>query len=207
MASRGSKASVGAFAASLVETTFVLLAVPYVAFASEAPALTDAVLSAKWYGTGPYLQALAAPALLLAATCWLDRAFDSFRRQNVAFALEASFTVVSVALVALLAHLIAPVWVAWVFGVLAFIYYWVYFFVAFTACNFPMESFRRASRNGVIVIFLVLLGAAAIHGFRELPIRIVLYLALMASVLAFWLARLGGRATARALLRAPVGRA
>ena len=52
--------------------------------------MTEAVLSEKWRGTGPYLQALSGAALLLSATCWLDRAFDSFRRQNVAFLLEAS---------------------------------------------------------------------------------------------------------------------
>ena len=99
IASRGTRVAVGRFAAALVEALFVVLVVPYVAFAVEASALTDAVLADKWRGTGPYLTALAGPALLLAATCWLDRAFDSFRRQRVAFLLEASFTVVAVTLV------------------------------------------------------------------------------------------------------------
>ena len=103
----------GALCRGLVEATFVVLVVPYIAFAIEAPALTDALLSRKWHGTGPYLQALAGPALMLAATCWLDRAFDSFRRQHVAFSLEASFTLISIAIRRLVIALIDAVSVVW----------------------------------------------------------------------------------------------
>ena len=61
-------------------------------------------------------QLLFAAALMLAATCWLDRAFDSFRRQSVAFALEATFTIASVGTVGALSRLLDPVAVTWVFG-------------------------------------------------------------------------------------------
>ena len=127
IASRGGRLAVGRFAASLVESVFIVLVVPYVVCALEAPGLTDAVLSQKWRGTGPYLQALAGAALMLAATCWLDRAFDSFRRQHVAFMLEASFTLGSVIVVGCVSRLAGPVTSAWVFGVLASLYYWIYF--------------------------------------------------------------------------------
>jgi O-antigen/teichoic acid export membrane protein len=205
IASRGTRLSVGRFAAGLVEALFVVLVVPYVAFAVEAPALTDAVLSQKWNGTGPYLQALAGPALMLAATCWLDRAFDSFRRQRVGFSLEAGFTFTSVILVGCLSRVIAPVLVAWVFGALALIYYWIYFLLTFIACEFPMEEFRRASRNCLIVVCGVLLGAGVIHFDSQLAVRAALYAALMASAMSFWFKWLGGAVTIRALLRSRVG--
>ena len=151
-ASRGAKLAVGRFAAGLVELTFVVLVVPYIAFAIEAPALADGLLSDKWHGTAPYLQALCAPALLLAATCWLDRSFDSFHKQNVAFRLEASFTVVSVCLIAVASRLVPPVTVAWLFGIAAVIYYWLYFLVTFVACGFPMIEFRRVCVSGVFTL-------------------------------------------------------
>ena len=138
---------VGGFAAALAEALFVVLVVPYVAFAIEAPRLTDALLSPKWRGTGPYLSSLVLPAVLLASTCWLDRAFDSFRRQRVAFALEASFTITAVALVGCLTHFVAPTSVIRAFAVLAFVYYWFYFFMTFIACNFDLEKFRHALDN------------------------------------------------------------
>lgn len=200
IASRGSRLDVGRFAAGLVEAVFVALIVPYTAFAVEAPVLTDAVLSEKWHGTGPYLQALAGPALLLAATCWLDRAFDSFRRQNAAFSLEGSFTVIVVAVVAFLAPRIQPVAVAWTFGTLALVYYWIYFLVTFVACGFPMQDFRRAVRNGLIISCIVLSGALAVHAVEQLLVRFIVYFALMSGVALIWFKWLGGAATIRALL-------
>jgi O-antigen/teichoic acid export membrane protein len=173
--------------------------VPYVALVFEAPMLADAVLSARWHGTGPYLQALAGPALLLAATCWLDRAFDSFRRQRVAFALEASFTVISVLLVGCLSMVLEPVAVAWAFGLLALAYYWIYFLMTFIACGFPMAEFRRACRNGAIIIAAVAAGAAAARLADSILLRAACYAALMAGVIALWIRYLGGAATMRIL--------
>jgi O-antigen/teichoic acid export membrane protein len=191
IASRGSRLAVGRFAAGLVEATFVMLVVPYVAFAIEAPALTDAVLSEKWRGTGPFLQALAGPALLLAATCWLDRAFDSFRRQKVAFSLEASFTVVAVVLVAFLSKLLDPVSVAWVYGTLAFAYYWIYFLVTFVACGFELADFRRACVTGLASLITALLLGVLAHQITELAWRLPAYAVVTAVVIALW-ARLRG---------------
>ncbi len=205
IASRESKSTVGRFAASVVETTFVMLIVPYVAFAIEAPAITDALLSQKWRGTGPYLQALASPALVLAATCWLDRAFDSFKRQRVAFLLEASFTIASVILVGCLSTLISPLLVSWAFGMLALVYYWVYFLVTFVACGFPMEEFRRANRNAMIVICLVLLCAISSQLASLLMTRLALYTMTMATVITIWFRCLDGGATVRTLMQSRVG--
>ena len=146
IASRGSAAAVGRFAAGLVEATFIVMVVPYVALAIEAPALTDGVLAAKWQGTGPFLQAFAGPALLLATTCWLDRAFDSFRRQKVAFTLEATFTSASVILVAIASRYLDAVTVSWAFAVLAMIYYWTYSLMTFVACKFPLDDFKARLR-------------------------------------------------------------
>ena len=204
IASRGTRLEVGRFAAGLVETLFVVMLVPYVAFALEAPALTDGLLAQKWHGTGPYLQALAGPALMLAATCWLDRAFDSFRRQNVAFALEASFTFVSVTLVALLAKLVPPVWVAWVFGLVGIIYYWTYFMLTFTACGFPFADFRRVCTTGVLAAVAVLILGALAHQLPELIWRLPAYLLLLALLGTSWLRYRGGWATLRQLLRSRI---
>jgi len=201
IASRGTRASVGRFAAGLVETVFVMLVGPYVAFAIEAPALTDAVLSDRWRGTGPYLQALAGPALVLSATCWLDRAFDSFRRQNVAFSLEATFTIISVALVACLSKLAEPVTIAWLFGSAALIYYWIYFLLTFIACEFPMEDFWRATRNGLVLACVVLLGALTIHAVSQPVARVALYATLIATVVGVWFRCLGGATTIRTFTR------
>jgi O-antigen/teichoic acid export membrane protein len=203
IASRGGRSAVGRLAAGVVEATFVMLVVPYVGFAIEAPAITDAVLSAKWHGTGPYLQALAGPALVLAATCWLDRAFDSFGRQRVAFSLEASFTIVSVALVGTLSKFAGPLWVTWSFGLLALVYYWTYFLAAFVACGFSMAEFRRANRNGLIVACMVSACAAAIQLAPWLTARLTLYAMTMAAVVAVWFRYLDGAATLRALTRTP----
>ena len=204
IASRENKSTVGRFAASVVETTFVMLIVPYVAFAIEAPAITDALLSQKWRGTGPYLQALASPALVLAATCWLDRAFDSFKRQRVAFLLEASFTIVSVIVVGCLSNLISPLLVSWAFGMLALVYYWLYFLVTFVACGFPMEDFRRANWNGMIVICLVLICAVSSQLASWLMARLALYTMTMATVIAIWFRYLDGGATVRTLMQSRV---
>ena len=204
IASRGARVMVGRFAAALVEALFVVLVVPYVAFAVEASALTDAVLAERWRGTGPYLTALAGPALLLAATCWLDRAFDSFRRQRVAFLLEASFTVVAVTLVGWLSRVIDPVAVTWVFAVLAFGYYWIYFLVTFVACGFDLAQFRHACLTGVAVLAVALLLGILVHQTLRLGWRLPAYAAVMAAVLVYWNRLRGGADTLRMLLQSRV---
>jgi len=205
IASRGNRSAVGRLAAGLVEATFVAMVVPYVAFAIEAPALTDSLLSAKWHGTGPYLQALAGPALLLAATCWLDRAFDSFRRQKAAFALEASFTLASVALVACLSRFVGAVTVAWAFAALAIIYYWTYFLVTFVACAFPLADFRRACTTGLLALSIALTLGAVAHVLPGLPLRLPAYAVLTAIVILWWIRFRGGAEILRILMRSRVG--
>jgi len=204
IASRGAPVAVGRFAAALVETVFVLLLVPYVAFTFEAPSLTDAVLSEKWHGTGPYLQALAGPALLLAATCWLDRAFDSFRRQNVAFSLEASFTIASVAVVGVLARYLDSITVAWAFGGLAMVYYWIYFLATFKACGFDLADFRRACTTALATAAVALALGWATHRLPGLEWRVPAYALLMGVVLGAWIGLRGGRATLRMLMQSRV---
>jgi hypothetical protein len=204
IASRGSRLSVGRFAAGLVEAAFVVLVVPYSAFAIEAPALTDAVLSPKWQGTGPYLQALAGPALLLATTCWLDRAFDSFRRQSVAFSLEASFTAISVLAVGYLSHYIDAVSVVWVFGALALAYYWLYFLTTFVACGFPLADFRRACTTGSLALGAALIFGALTHQIPMLFLRFPAYALLLAGVIAIWIRFRGGAAILRMLVHSRV---
>jgi O-antigen/teichoic acid export membrane protein len=205
IASRGSPAAVGRFAAGLVEATFVVMVVPYVALAIEAPALTDGLLSYKWHGTGPFLQALAGPALLLAATCWLDRAFDSFRRQKVAFTLEASFTSVSVLLVALLSRYVGAVTVAWAFGILAIIYYWTYFLMTFVACAFPLADFSRACVTGLLAVAAALSLGVAAHQIPALLLRLPSYGVAMAVIILWWIRFRGGADILRLLMRSRVG--
>jgi O-antigen/teichoic acid export membrane protein len=205
VASRGNRLDVGRYAANLVEAMFVILVVPYVALIFEARTIADALLSAKWHGTGPYLQALAGPALLLAATCWIDRAFDSFQRQRAAFMLEASFTVTSVTVVACVSKIVDPVTVAWIFGAMALVYYWTYFFVTFVACGFPMREFWRASRAGLVLICMAAAVAIPLHMAGSLPLRSALYAFIMASMIAFWFRFLGGAGTVRALLQSKIG--
>ncbi len=205
IASRGTKPAVGRFAAGLVELAFVTLLVPYVAFAFEAPMLADGLLSERWHGTGPYLQALCAPGLLLAATCWLDRSFDSFNRQNVAFRLEASFTLASVCLIAGLSRVVAPVTVAWTFGTAAAIYYWIYFLVTFKACGFPMGEFRRVCASGVLAASVALVACALVQRLPGLPLRLALYLTLTIMLLAAWMRFRGGLDTLRLIMRSRVG--
>jgi O-antigen/teichoic acid export membrane protein len=205
IASRGTKGAVGRFAAGLVEAGFIMLVVPYIVFAIEAPALTDELLSARWYGTGPYLRALAAPALMLAATCWLDRAFDSFRRQNVAFALEATFTVAAVGTVGALSRLLDPVAVTWVFGTMGVIYYWTYFLMVFVSCGFPRADFGRACLNGALAAAVTLIVAAAAHRLQQPSWRVMNYAALYATVVATWIRFCGGAAILGMLIRSRVG--
>ncbi len=205
IASRGTREAVGRIASALVETMFVALVVPYTAFAIEAPALTDELLSEKWHGTGPYLRALAAPALMLAATCWLDRAFDSFRRQHAGFALEASFTVVSVATVGVLAQFLDPVSVTWAFAGLGLVYYWVYFLTTFFACGFPLADFRRACGSGLGALLVAVVGAATVHQAPPTLARVVGYGFLMTVVLAGWLRVRGGAAILKTLAQLHVG--
>jgi O-antigen/teichoic acid export membrane protein len=205
IASRGSRAAVGRLAANLAETTFIVLLVPYVAFALEAPAATDQLLSVKWHGTGVYLQALAGPALLLAATCWMDRAFDSFRRQNAAFLLEASFTLASVTLVAVLSRLIDPVSVAWAFGTLGMIYYWTYFLVTFVACEFPLADFRHACVTGALAAATALSLGGLVHQLTALGVRLAAYAVLMLVTIVCWARFRHGAETLRVLLQARVG--
>jgi O-antigen/teichoic acid export membrane protein len=205
IASRGTRVSVGRFAASLVEAAIVVLAVPYAAFALEAPAMTDGLLAEKWHGTGPFFQALAGPALLLAATCWLDRAFDSFRRQRVAFCLEAGFTLVSVGLVGYLSRLVDAVEIAWIYGAVAIAYYWIYFLTTFIACEFPMHDFRRACLTGTLAILAAVgLGSLA-HQVPSIIIRVIAYVLLMALLVVMWMKFRGGADTLRLLMRSRVG--
>lgn len=204
-ASRGTKLSVGRFAAGLVEMTFVLLLVPYMAFALEAPALADGLLSAKWHGTAPYLQALCAPALLLAATCWLDRSFDSFHRQNVAFRLEASFTVLSVCLIAVVSRWVPPVAVAWMYGITGTLYYWIYFLVTFVSCGFPMGDFRRVCANAVLCAAVAFGVCLLVHRLPGLPLRCAGYAVLTIMLVAGWMRFRRGLDTMRLVLRSRVG--
>lgn len=201
LASRRDRASVGRFAAGLVEIGFVLMLVPYAALSIEAPGLTDLILGANWAGTGIYLQALAAPALLLAATCWLDRAFDSFRRQNVALALELTFTLVSVSAVAIASRLLTGPEVTWLFGCIALVYYWIYFFVTFKSCGFPRDAFNRACRTGLTVSIVALGGMLLIHFLQPMMARLIAYFVLMALIVLGWFVMLGGRSVVKNLTR------
>jgi O-antigen/teichoic acid export membrane protein len=205
IASRGSRAAVGRFAAGMVEATFVVMAVPYVAFAIEAPALTDELLSYKWRGTAPFLQALSGPALLLAATCWLDRAFDSFRRQKVAFVLEATFTFVSVLLVAIMSRYVGAIIVAWAYGILAIIYYWTYFLMTFVACAFPLTDFKRACTTGLLAVVAALGLGMATHQIPALLFRLPMYALVMTTVVLWWIQFRGGASIVRSLMRSRVG--
>jgi O-antigen/teichoic acid export membrane protein len=205
IASRGGRVAVGRFAAGLVEATFVVMVVPYVAFATEAPAIADSLLSHKWRGTGPFLQALAGPALLLAATCWLDRAFDSFRRQKVAFILEASFTSASVVLISVLSRYIGAVGVVWAFGILAIIYYWTYFLMTFVACAFPLTDFSRACVTGLFAVTAALSLGALAHQLPSMGLRLPAYAVLMATVILAWVKFRRGADVMRLLIRSRVG--
>jgi hypothetical protein len=205
MASRNSRAVVGRFAAGLVESIYVMLIVPYLAFAIEAPSLTDEVLSEKWRGTGSFFRALAAPALLLAATCWLDRAFDSFRRQRAAFALEASFTVTSIALVAYLATRVDALSVAWAFATLGVIYYWTYLTTTFVACGFPMADFKHACMTGLLATGLTLGLCILAHQLPQLSLRVACYALLMLALCVGWLRFRGGFGILRTLMQFRVG--
>jgi O-antigen/teichoic acid export membrane protein len=204
IASRGSRESVGRFAAGLVEAVFIALVVPYMAFALEAPVLTDAFLSEKWHGTGPYLQALTGPALLLAATCWLDRAFDCFRRQRTAFVLEAVFTAVALAIVGCLSRLLQPTAVVWVFGCISVCYYWIYFLCTFTACRLPLAEFRRACINSAVSLALAAVSCALVHRIGYLAIEIPLYAIIAAAVIGNWMFFFGGLNVLRMLIRSRV---
>jgi len=204
IASRASKAAVGRFAAELVEATFILLIVPYVACALEARELTDQLLSSRWHGTGPYLQALAGPALLLAATCWLDRAFDSFRRQSVAFALEASFTLLAVSLVAVLAGRIDPVSIAWAFAGAAIIYYWTYFLMTFVSCGLPLAGFRHACSTGVLTSVSTLGLGALVHQLHTLGLRMAVYALLFLLTVLAWVKLRNGAVILSSVLRSRV---
>jgi O-antigen/teichoic acid export membrane protein len=204
IASRGSRIPVGRFAAGLVEAVFVISVVPYAAFAIEAPSLTDALLSQKWRGTGPYLQALAGPALLLAATCWLDRAFDSFRRQRVAFSLEASFTLTAVITVGVLSRYFNPLAVVWAFSGLALAYYWIYFLTTFVACGFPLADFRRACASGALSLGIALIFGDLTHQMSSLILRTLAYALVMAAVIAGWIRFRGGAQILRTLFQSRV---
>ena len=204
IASRGSRIAVGRFAAALVEAAFVVLVVPYAAFAIEAPALTDALLAQKWHGTSPYIQALAGPALLLATTCWLDRAFDSFRRQRVAFSLEASFTVISVVFVSVSSRYIDAVSVVWGFAALAFAYYWIYFLATFAACGFPLADFRRACATGLVASGAALVFGALAHRIPALPWRVPAYAMAMAALIGVWIRYRRGADILRMLMQSRI---
>ncbi len=204
-ASRGNRLDVGRFAAGAVEAIFVILVVPYTAFAIEAPTLTDDLLSEKWRGTGPFLRVLTAPALLLAATCWLDRAFDSFRRQNVAFALEVSFTVISVSLVAFLSRWVDALIVIEIFSMLAVAYYWIYFLMAFRACGFPLADFRRACRAGVLALIAAIACGTVVHQLPLLAERLPGYAFTMGVVMLGWLKFERGAEVMRLLLNSRIG--
>ena len=206
IASRGNRAEVGRFAAGLVEAVFVALVVPYTAFAIEAPALTDAVLSEKWFGTGPYIRALAGPALMLAATCWLDRAFDSFGRQRAAFALEFGYTLAALALIGCLSRFMDPVHTTWAFAAMAIVYYWTYFMTTFVACGFPLEAFRRACRTGILSLGAALPLGLLTHAMARPVWRLPLYAALMACLVGLWMRFLNGSGTLRVLLESKPGR-
>ncbi|GAC1331790.1 MAG: hypothetical protein NVS9B2_11470 [Steroidobacteraceae bacterium] len=204
IASRGSRISVGRFAGALVEAAFVMLVVPYAAFAIEAPALTEALLAQKWHGTSAYIQALAGPALLLAATCWLDRAFDSFRRQRVAFSLEASFTVISVLFVGVSSRYVDAVAVVWGFAALAFAYYWIYFLATFVACGFPLEDFRRACATGALASCIALVCGALVHQIPAMPWRLPAYAMAWAAVIGAWIRYRRGADILRMLLQSRI---
>jgi hypothetical protein len=162
------------------------------------------LLSEKWRGTGPFLRALTAPALLLAATCWLDRAFDSFRRQNVAFALEVSFTVISVALIAFLSRLVDALIVVRVFSLLGVAYYWIYCLMTFLACGFPLAALRRTCVVGILAAIGALALGAAVHQFPPLALRLPGYALSMVVVISCWLKFGRGAEVVRVLLNSRI---
>ena len=142
---------------------------------------------------------------MLAATCWLDRAFDSFRRQHVGFALEATFTVTSVATVGILSRILDPVSVTWAFAALGLAYYWVYFLTTFVACGFPLAEFRRACISGLIVLSAAVSLGLTIHQSASPAWRGAGYGILMIAVVGGWLSLRGGAAILKSLAQLHVG--
>ena len=123
----------------------------------------------------------------------------------MAFSLEMSFTLISVIIVGCLSEFIDPVSVAWAFGALALVYYWTYFLLTFVACGFPLEEFRRASRNGLVVICVVSVGAVSAQLAAAFAARAAFYAVTMATVIAIWIRYLGGADRMRMLVRSKIG--
>ena len=133
--------------------------------------MIDGLLADKWHGTGPYFQALAGPALMLAATCWLDRAFDcsdsktwrsAWRRPSRWRQLGS---LPSVRVNECGAH-------SWVYAAVALVYYWIYFLVTFVACEFPLLDFRRACLTGLLAIIVALGLGTLVHQVPNLALRL-----------------------------------
>jgi O-antigen/teichoic acid export membrane protein len=201
LACKKDRDTIATIAGGLVEILFLALVVPFVAIAFDANRIADSMLGAKWAGTGPYLMALAAPALLLAATCWLDRAFDAFGRQGVAFALEATFTVICVGVLAALSKILDGLQLIWLFAILATSYYWAYSFTAFRSCGLPMAPFTRAGRVGIGALAVAIIGALLVAPLSSLIVRLLAQGVIAIAMMAVWYVYLDGRSVSHQLLQ------
>jgi len=103
-----------------------------------------------------------------------------------------------------LAALVAPVWTVRIYAAAAATYYWVYFFMTFTACGFPLREFRRACANGASAVLLAAATTLLASQLRELPWRLAADVLGLGLVLWFWLTLRGGRDTLRMLTHSRV---
>lgn len=204
-ASRGDREEIAALAGNLIEVVFLALLFPYLVLSVEAPLAAEQFLGPKWSGTGLYLQALAAPALVLAATCWLDRAFDRYGKQKIALALETVFTVLCLLLLLSVAPNANPLTTTWIFALASTAYYVLYAYCSFRFCGLAIRHLRRVAYVVILAGVVAMATTFLALNLPSAPLRLTTYGILAFATALVWLTMMNGLGICRQLLgtRAP----
>lgn len=116
----------------------------FVLLAWTAPALFSMLLGARWREAGVVAAIMCPPAYGMLLTGWLDRLFDVTGRQRTALALEATYSVLAIALFSLVlsrTHHVLPALAS--FSTITFAYQMIWAVAIYRVCRLPLSDLVR----------------------------------------------------------------
>jgi len=156
-----------------------------VVFWFHAEEILRLFLGAQWVGCAPYAVALSVPALAVLLGNWFDRAFDICGRQRLAFAMEAAFSLLTIAALLAAYAVFGDIWHAVLAQAAAMtVYFSTWIFVAFRVAKFGAARALQLLALAVVVTAACYLILWGLERLAPLAVALAIYYLAYAAVLS-----------------------
>jgi O-antigen/teichoic acid export membrane protein len=184
-AARGNLAAMGSAVFALMAVLLSLTVPSLVVFWFHAEEILRLFLGAQWGGCAPYAVALSVPALAVLLGNWFDRAFDICGRQRLAFAMEAAFSLLTIAALLAAYAVFGDIWHAVLAQAAAMtVYFSTWIFVAFRVAKFGAARALQLLALAVVVTAACYLILWGLERLAPLAVALAIYYLAYAAVLS-----------------------